>query len=1190
MNARVTKTHDARQRYSGARFEGGSAITDADLNAALDTAEAQFQDMTKTWIAPAGTADDGWRLSGLQDLPSGGQTFVTFDVGVGSYTLDGEVLQNPRIFAIHDQPHGRAAALDPNMTLPKPSVATLNALPDAERYDAVFIDSQMATIQVEEDSELDEVAIRSAPATRLMPSNKVRVLPDVGPTCADARRDVLDAVSSLNGEVSPPSPRIRSLGRMRVSLGTPSTNDNPCAPDQASGYFGRLNHTIKVKLTAPNRFVWAYNNGANLYRVTLDDDSTVRMVTPFADSSEYPVSDQIAELCAWDATLPNGEVTAVPLGQFRRISAGFTPAQDTFALDTPIGADLRTWYDAQLADGNEPFLFLRLWEPAPQADGTPFGADIPLADTGIILNFPAQGRPGDGWSFSVRANANDIVFPKRFMEAGGQPPSEPKRSVDVIGTIHWTVEDGVVQGHLHDCRRRIRPLWQQKGCCTFTVGNGHSNFGDFDRIQDAIDALPHAGGKICLLPGDHRGGISVRDLSNITIEGCKGQTTVTAFGDQPVFTIRNSTNIWLKDFTINDDIWLGVAGAGNRNMTLSGLDTIGRGSAISILRTNALVIKDCRFLALAETRAIPVEDYSQMRPLVVVGGIGLDISGNIIRSQDEGLTLQTLGGLQVVSDSENVRIAKNVINAGVGHGITFGDLKQLKAEGLRYENYEKLALVASKMGETFEEEATWENNNRRAMFEGDQLVFGIEVSTEEDRKALDAIREAQFELEENKLGISHVALQGCIGIDPVPEQPTPGDDDPDWEIYTIAGSVTHVHVVDNEITNMGGSGISIPSWNLAARASIGENFVDHITIEQNHISNCARVAVATTMTEAELQELGFGGIALEVVHHAKISNNVIEDIGLDVRSPCVGIYLKDATAAQINDNILRSIGRIETATNLNIVGVSGGILVDDAAAEVGDFVTRFRGEEIIGLREYRKDYHARTNPDLFEGARGDALRIENNQITVNFGLSLDVRGKGSLVVTSNHLMTAASRMNSRRFRMGANVSVVNTDVPQMELMVLIIWLISKLPNQPDKWNYAQILLAMVAALIANTSRQQELGSVQFLGNKTKMENFVAADDAIAGHAIIAPMATQTANNVFKTFHLDRGAFTNTISAGLLSHQCTSNYLQTQPAAGVDSALLSMGFWNSTYLNHATQAIDTVQNVTSDLAGSGNVNL
>ncbi|MBB3232259.1 right-handed parallel beta-helix repeat-containing protein [Halomonas stenophila] len=1205
MKRRITREHDARQGYGGVYWEGGGAITDADLNAAFDANREKDEALARVWVAPAGSADDGWRAGGLRNVAG----MVDFDLAAGHYLLDGDLLRNPQSYAFIEQPHGLSAALEPDMALDWPAEDEI-ADAGGERFDAVVIDSRTLAVTVVEDSELDEVAMRSDPATRVRPSPKVRILPGVSPSCAEARPQVMDLLAGDCAEVELPSPAIRPRGRLRVHLGTVEEPDNPCAPEQALGYFGRLNHTIKVMLTAPDRFVWAYRNGGELYRATLDDDATLRIVTPFDDSSRFPVSGQIAELLTWDSRLPNGEVTAAPLGRFHAIQAGYTPGDETLELAAPVDTDLRDWYDAQ---GDGTFLFVRFWEPPAIAmqTSTATGADVPLADTGVRLDFVEAGCAGDQWTFSVRANVNDSVFPQRMLEAGGQPPGDIRRAADLIALIHWQLEGGEVVGHIHDCRRKIRPLWKLRGCCTVTVGNGVSSFGDVDRLEDAIAALPHEGGRICLLPGIHTGGAALRNRIDITIEGCRGQTRlVQGPGDGPALTIEDCAGVTIRDFTIEDGNRLAVAAARTSRLTLERIDTVGRGSAISLVDGSGTRVGHSHFLAEEEAAIIPAEDYAALRPLAFVGGEDLVISDNRFRCDTSRLTLMSLGGLQIASGSRGVTIARNVIRGGLGHGVTLCHLNLIRVLGLVYGEAELVAELGAAMMQAVDERATWSENSREATVAGSDLLEHGEVPSEAAREL---ISNATFSFIENPIGITQVALQGCLGIDPTLTLPEPDDDDDDWTLYVPAGAVSHVHIVDNEIANMGGSGISIPSWNLSLRPTAGECIVEGLAAERNHIANCARVAVASTLDD-DLQEIGFGGIALQVVRGAMIGSNIIQGIGTGHRSPSAGIYFSEVQTCHIHDNQILEVGRLERSGNRNILGVSGGILIDGATSVWGPPVTggsirdymaeqgNLSGEVLAAVGEEHPasggsgagmvrdgDFAARAESiaQLLELPRTEALRIQNNQVAVNSGMSLDVRGAGSFHIADNHLTTLAARLNPARPRLASAVSVVNSEFPFVETLVWLMALFRIFEIEFGKFGSNYLLQILVAAT-TQVSAQRDRGVIQLQNNHIRTENFVRGDDSLALVTVVSPYDVQISDNTLKSVHSDTGAFLHLLATGALSLQCLSNRIESRPQAGVLGAALTAGRDNTTFLNHASHGIAQMRLTPAAPSGPGNI--
>lgn len=80
-----------------------------------------------------------------------------------------------------------------------------------------------------------------------------------------------------------------------------------------------------------------------------------------------------------------------------------------------------------------------------------------------------------------------------------------------------------------DFRRRIefvkstRAIYARR-CCTVTVGDGVESFGKYASIQAAINALPDAGGEVCILPGRYFEHIFIEDRRDVILHGCGYQT------------------------------------------------------------------------------------------------------------------------------------------------------------------------------------------------------------------------------------------------------------------------------------------------------------------------------------------------------------------------------------------------------------------------------------------------------------------------------------------------------------------------------------------------------------------------------------------------------------------------------------------------------------------------------------------
>lgn len=1203
MKRRITREHDARQDYSAVYWEGGTAITDADLNAAFDVGRERDEALSRAFVAPAGSADDGWRASGLTSTLIDGTQMVDFDLGAGHYLLDGTMLRNPAPFAFTDQPHGLSASLEPDMGLAWPDPGNI---PAEGRFDAVVIDNRTMGVGVSEDPELQEVAMRSDPATRVRHSPKVRMLTDVAPTCGAARLEAMDRLAGACATHAPPSPAIRPNGRLRVGFGPVTNQDNPCAPEQATGYFGRLNQTIKVMLTAPDRFVWAHRNGGEVYRATVEDATTLRVLTPFDDSSRFPTAGQIVEVLPWDTRLPNGEPTAARLGRFHVLATGYAPGTDDLTLATALDADLQDWATDQGTDG---FVYLRFWQPpaVENQTSTATGADVPLADTGIRLDFTVPGCAGDQWTFSVRARTPTTVFPRRFLDAGGQPPSDIRRSADLIALIHWTVSGGVVSGHLHDCRRRVRPLWKQDRCCTITVGDGLTSFGDVDNLADAIAMLPHEGGRICLLPGTHQGPADLSDRHDVTLEGCRGQTRLARQGTDPVVLVEDAVRITIRDLAIDDGDGLAVAAARTTDLTLDRVDTLGRGSAISLVGGTRTRVLECRLTAEAEPAIVPPANYPQLRPLAYVGGNGLEIADCSLLCTATQLSLSSLGGLQIAGGSRDVRIARNVIAGGVGHGITLGHLDVIRILGLLYGRWDALALLGSSVTAVVDHSATWTANSRVAAFSGDDVLAHAESQGTDIEAVRDRLAGISIALEENPLAISEVAQQGCLGIDPTLTLPEPADDDVDWTDYIPGGSIRHIHILDNEIVGMGGSGIGMASWTTSRRVANGESVIEDLIAERNHIASCARVAVATSIPDDDLSEIGFGGIALEVVRGCRVAGNVIQGIGNGHRSPSVGIYLAETQTCQIEDNQILAIGRPETTTARTIQGVSGGIVIDRALPIWGPPVlgTGTRGiagilDDLVADPGFVATDHATRLTNRSEGTTGgaridpkagadylaaaqaaatqlklprtEALRIVANHVVVALGPSLDVRGEGSFHVEGNHLTALAVRPNPGRPRLSTSVSIVNTELPYLELAVFLLILL----RATRKGDFEGYLLPRLVDIVHTFGAQRDRGAIQVQDNHFRTEGFIRGDDSLALVAVVSPFDVAIADTAMKSVHNRFATWMHLIGVGVLSTQVVTNRVETRPPNGTLLGSFTAGRDNTTWLNHSSHPMNQMR--------------
>src|SRR5690606_28758739 len=114
---------------------------------------------------------------------------------------------------------------------------------------------------------------------------------------------------------------------------------------------------------------------------------------------------------------------------------------------------------------------------------------------------------------------------------------------------NWNDQQEIVGEVVHDCRKKFKPLTEQGCCCAYSVGDGKRSFGDFNSIQEAVDNLPGAGGKICVLPGEHWANVKINNRQNIQISGCGERSLILPHPDNSkasVFLIGSSIKIKIE--------------------------------------------------------------------------------------------------------------------------------------------------------------------------------------------------------------------------------------------------------------------------------------------------------------------------------------------------------------------------------------------------------------------------------------------------------------------------------------------------------------------------------------------------------------------------------------------------------------------------------------------------------------------
>jgi hypothetical protein len=670
--------------------------------------------------------------------------------------------------------------------------------------------------------------------------------------------------------------------------------------------------------------------------------------------------DQVVEVLPWSTALQNGERVAEVQGHLCKVRVSYNPDDQTLELDTALPATFGSQWQAradrgEFYDGSpeENFLFLRVWN---RGDDLASPAAIPIANgtlgnTGLEVSFSGSPlRPGDHWIIAARPAAPEAIVPWQLKLPAGASPVGIRRFRAPLALLAWTTQGGVTSGRvLHDCRPPFLPLTRLRNCCTYRVGDGSSSFGDFTSIQAAIDALPAAGGQVCVLPGEYTENITISDRSNITLSGCGLRSRLTGRPPRqagaaaaPVIHVRGGRNITIADLAIE-------AHESGPGLLLEGADpSIGQeqdvvdpligvmlsGLHVAAASRSAVHAVQARELTLRDSR-IRMRDTSCLDTAVFVLGDDVLIERNVIEvpsSRLESPSVSALpasaeflpgslsrGGIQIGGTSERVRVVNNLIRGGAGNGITLGS-----------------------------------------------LIFIDERNDPVPPRRWP--RPRPIDPCDPKLPASSVLVITALPTDQGQVR------------QASAGTLTEILIEHNRIQQMGMNGIGVAGFFdlIGADEFIS---VEHLSILGNEIHGCLRRPLEA-IPEAMVNSLGYGGIALADVEHLMIRDNVISNNGPSHLEPVCGIFTLHAEGLEISRNrILNNGAKVEAGNTEAKIGRRGGINVVYALAPVS--LVR------IG------------NQSLPAQNGEPALKVHDNIVSAPLGQALSVTALGPLSVVGN---------------------------------------------------------------------------------------------------------------------------------------------------------------------------------------------
>lgn len=1131
---------DAKKHYKSVRMQQGRVLIDDDWNE-NERIENEDERQTKVdIIGPFGSPDDGFRIA----EPSAGFNnggVIDFGITAGTLYLGGLRLELEA---------NETYRLQKDWLQQPPQSDMVPAVTDfgpTGRFDLVYIEAWQQGVTAVEDGSLFEAALNGADTTgRVRNMRRVHLASDIGfCDCVDAWAKFAGS-NSINNKFEQTTD-----ARLKVTFSNTGLPEDLCTPNSASGYLGAENQAIRVQLVDSTHFTWGFDNASPLYKVTVDANrKTVTILTPPKDQYHWPLHNQVVEILPWSVILSNGEKVAEEMGHLSKVDDSYDPVKGTFSLlkllppppspmPTPppvplydfgwywgARSDVKTWPHMDPKDPYPEYFYMRIWNRGSDLsddDSISFntGTPVDLGNTGLQVTIDGKNLiANDYWVIAARPKTPSRVVPWDLET--GMAPNGVRRFFAPLAVIQWTNVANVPTAKImHDCRRTFNPLTADDCCCTYTVGDGVQSHGDFNSIQDAVDSLPGRGGKICVLPGEHKANVVISGLRQIHISGCGDQTIVRP-GDNghnnPIFLISNSQKIQIENLTLYaaDNIAIALVDDENANM-LSDSIRINNNQIIALV--NAINVQ-----------TVPTNNQDD-NIFIVYNNIGMiddERGGVAIYCQADKVLIERnrIVVIQLIpTDNPN-----NPANPDDG-GDPFNPCRDASGDNgpgvsLAYRIYllmKYVRLFIPLMGNI-----------------GYKTMGGIQIGLFSER-----VRIVQNEIIGGRgAGI----ILGGRSL-PVTNSSYTGLSTTNTDISSYS-ALYQIAIEGNLITQMGLSGISSASLNNYTNdAGKTQNvLINDVTIYRNVLMGCSTQVTANDLAGAEKSPV-FGGVILDSCENVTIQENRIENNGSSIGIPICGIYIAYGEKIIITDNQILNNGFSDSTPNI-MPGTRGGIVIA---------MTFIPGVLIDSIPS-------------FNGA--PALKVHDNIVVQPLGHALFAVAYGPVSVEGNQFTSLGIDPNNVFSKLAASVFIFDLGVTKDLFLTGILDLIyvTQVNTNDQKTPNLQLLLTL--AFLPN-------GNVMFSGNQTmfdtrlgtKKDNFAFSSQLIFSLDDVAFSTNQS--ECASVWTLDRqNANTILINTVLFAASARSNDNRFLDGFGtkVSFSLFSFGHMNTAIGNEASNCL------------------
>jgi len=984
------KTFKFRHNYSGVLMQQGRVQLDADWNEQiainLRRQRAETVDTIGRAVVPLETTD-GFKL----ELNAG-----VLSIYPGRMYVDGLLAENhgaspSEFYPVLSEERGS----EPVLYLEQPyfpNVSEIAPLPTSG-FAIAYLDVWQREVTHVMQPDMIEPAVGIDTTTRWQTVWQVKVLPVETPV--GEMLECADQVSGWDKLIAP------SAGRLSTGIVESQEEDNVCLVPTEGGYRALENRLYRVEVHTGGSFdhatfKWSRHNAS--IETAVNQISGLNLTV--AQSQWDPV--RSFKVGDWVEVTDDVREFSGDAGEMRLVT-GVDYAQNIIELESALPlADFPT--DANDAPSSERHTRIRRWDQKNDVDPntglTTITNDAFYLEDGIQVVFDLDASPnlsgefktGDYWIFSARSATGKIELLDQA------PPQGIHHHYARLAILNFPNDQ-------EDCRIHWPPEFGHSGCCTLTVGDGETSFGQFSSVQEAINQLPLDGGKICVLPGRYSEHISIRGKANIMISGCESRTTISSregsdFTTEPVFRIENSENIRIEMLTITSDQQgegVLIDQSDQKSIHIEEVsDNVG-----SLLENNNIALEELHISA-GPGSAIRCENGSQIRiqnnviqmrneqgpwPGIFVKGMDVLVINNVVTvlsekedSESKENSLKNIigrGGIQLGGMSERVKVHNNLIQGGVGDGITLGSLS------LEVEDEEPIVKTLSFL--MVSDDQRDHREHQPMLIPG--ALHGNMVNP--------ATHNWEVGPGLNIEDILEIDANGNVEENPA---------------IVSAGDLYDIELSENHIESMGRNGIGVVGFfNLEETDEFIS--IENLSISQNCIKGCLNSTLPPIESELE-DDMGYGGIALSDVLNLQIHNNDIVDNGSDPVEPVCGIYVLHGEGVEICDNRIVENGAKLSRDSKYKAGPRSGVHLTYAVAPT---VSISLGSQLSNSAKL----------DSLPRQNGvPAAKIHNNIIVHPVGRALTIKALGPVTVTDNQLTSRGAIKGADSAKV-STVSILN---------------------------------------------------------------------------------------------------------------------------------------------------------------------